>query len=1005
MITGGFLLLLLALAPSAPSGLTIAALVQDLPVCSLGNGFDANHDGTIDTGCPGSDEMVTTSTGKAGHFSAFRKAGTAVNFADAAADGGTAVRVPINSNYLSGQIASNVTLGNGNNTVWVQAKTPAAGKTGLRIHTSPVLNTNPDAGTRFQLTSSQGYTWTKLPSTFAGDGKTQTQLYFVPDDSVELACIYADLNSAAVPQCDTGTVPQVPQYTVLNTSTLPTGVSDTIWLVANTVTLNGGNTGVTSTPVVKVLWNSAANKFCFYQELTAANLLAATTSDDDANVQYDSSLLIDWRNNQTPVADLNTYRFIVNGNASPALLDANWPSGGFDSTVDLTNVTRSQSYSGGVMKMMLCATAPATLVADSITLTNYSAIENVNGTVNSKRAVGSSSFPIPTTVNEWILTQWSSTVASTPADTTAPVVGTPSLVSNSNNSQTWSVSCSDAVGCQTVILDYDTNSGTPYASSQQCTVTGSAPTFSGSCVISNLTAATSYFVRGRATDGAGNSGTGAETNGATTSSATFYIATNGTGTKASTGCVDTSAATRCPIGQLQNTAAGETWLLKNGTYTMSGPITRSCSGGGSGSAGNPVTIQAENERQAFLSVTTGNDALHILNCSYYRVIGLRFANTFNGGNENWALLRFDNSPNAYAARNLFQFCGSTNTSQIFIASGSNGSLVEENEFYSCPSHNLQVYHSTNVEVRRNYGNTRKFPGSLTRGNALVAAYPGPGTIAENNIGEGYGGSTVDNEALLNDSNVKMLGNIAIGNNNGVTLQVCRQEASGLPTNLLVRDNVSIGGIDGIKMRGSASAQVTNNTVYTTLGNSGIYYDDNPGGGCKSSSVSATLTNNLVLAGANNAMGFNMASSGWTSQFARFWAGVFSGTTAFSPSSADGRWGGTASSATNPALGSCSVYIPSGSPMQGAGAGGADIGATVLYKYEGGLQQVSSGPNQLWDPTQTGTRRMEAKRASGGNGGWAGAIIAGVNDIAGSSLFDVNTRLGFVVGGCPNPPGY
>jgi hypothetical protein len=34
--------------------------------------------------------------------------------------------------------------------------------------------------------------------------------------------------------------------------------------------------------------------------------------------------------------------------------------------------------------------------------------------------------------------------------------------------------------------------------------------------------------------------------------------------------------------------------------------------------------------------------------------------------------------------------------------------------------------------------------------------------------------------------------------------------------------------------------------------------------------------------------------------------------------------------TNPGLGSCYLWIPDGSPMKGAGAGGTDIGANVLY---------------------------------------------------------------------------
>ena len=74
-------------------------------------------------------------------------------------------------------------------------------------------------------------------------------------------------------------------------------------------------------------------------------------------------------------------------------------------------------------------------------------------------------------------------------------------------------------------------------------------------------------------------------------------------------------------------------------------------------------------------------------------------------------------------------------------------------------------------------------------------------------------------------------------------------------------------------------------------------------------------------------------------------------------------------------------------MKGAGAGGADIGANVLYRYQNGT--LTNQP--LWDPV-TGEFPH-------------GAIVAGVNDIAGSSLFDVHKRLNVNTNGCPFPAGY
>ena len=74
---------------------------------------------------------------------------------------------------------------------------------------------------------------------------------------------------------------------------------------------------------------------------------------------------------------------------------------------------------------------------------------------------------------------------------------------------------------------------------------------------------------------------------------------------------------------------------------------------------------------------------------------------------------------------------------------------------------------------------------------------------------------------------------------------------------------------------------------------------------------------------------------------------------------------------------------------------ADIGANVLYRYENGVLQNGIGGTavkRLWDTT---------------TGAWlaAGAIVPGVNDIAGQSAFDVHKRLNVNVNGCSLPASY
>ncbi len=91
--------------------------------------------------------------------------------------------------------------------------------------------------------------------------------------------------------------------------------------------------------------------------------------------------------------------------------------------------------------------------------------------------------------------------------------------------------------------------------------------------------------------------------------------------------------------------------------------------------------------------------------------------------------------------------------------------------------------------------------------------------------------------------------------------------------------------------------------------------------------------------------------------------------------------------TDPALGACRAYLPGSSPMRGAGAGGQDIGASVVNRYVDGV--LTDEP--LWDPS-TGAFPC-------------GAIVDGVNDEAsfpGATCSSVHERLNVGAGGCALP---
>jgi hypothetical protein len=74
-------------------------------------------------------------------------------------------------------------------------------------------------------------------------------------------------------------------------------------------------------------------------------------------------------------------------------------------------------------------------------------------------------------------------------------------------------------------------------------------------------------------------------------------------------------------------------------------------------------------------------------------------------------------------------------------------------------------------------------------------------------------------------------------------------------------------------------------------------------------------------------------------------------------------------------------------MKGAGENGADIGANIIYRYQGGFLTNQ----KLWNQT---TGQFPC-----------GAVVSGVNDDAtfpSSSCINVNERLNVGVNGCPIP---
>jgi len=432
---------------------------------------------------------------------------------------------------------------------------------------------------------------------------------------------------------------------------------------------------------------------------------------------------------------------------------------------------------------------------------------------------------------------------------------------------------------------------------------------------------------------------------------------------------------------------GDTLNLMSGTYGNSSgtgyPLINCSSGAHNGTAAAPITVQAVNERQAFIKGTGAQEVVEVFACSYWNIVGLHaesadlpLSNTYTGDvfavfNSNHIQLR----RNIAARNNRYG-----NVHPILLQNTSN-SLVEENEVYYFHRWGILVYGgSSNNEVRRNYVNGRGYDnisGGYPNGGTMFAIgpYDSNGNLFENNIEENTGvGINVEGTA----SNNKILGNIS---GPGLTFGTRIGPHSGMAqsTGNVFINSVSIRPATyGFWGRSSKSSYQQSSTFGSSNSSAGFVSDTDS---CCSYSSYAFAVSDSIATGLTTGTGFKIVNvSGNTFSFNT--VSAFNTAVTFSPAS-----NVTNAIATNPGLGACYLWIPSSSPLKGAGSGGGDVGANIVFEYEGG--SLTGQP--LWD-SSTGAPLFK------------GAIVAGLNDVAGTSLFDVANRFNINKNGCTLPDG-
>jgi parallel beta-helix repeat protein len=433
-----------------------------------------------------------------------------------------------------------------------------------------------------------------------------------------------------------------------------------------------------------------------------------------------------------------------------------------------------------------------------------------------------------------------------------------------------------------------------------------------------------------------------------------------------------------------------------------------------GTAAKPITVMAENERRALIVGDGQTAPVRIQNCSYWRLQGLYTRQTDNArapGGTGFNV-HLQNSNHLTVQRCLAYGANRYTNVSIVALHNTHDSLVEECEAYFFHRKGISLGEAAarNV-IRRNYIHSRAAADvcqgcegdssgqSARKGDeGINLGYPGSDNIAENNISEGSYIGFVVNAKGTSDRN-KFYGNVAIDNDFGFVITSRGAGATRTPHDTVLSNNVVMGSnVLGVYLRGAENTRVNNLTVLDTVATSaghGLAADhssldyitqaaqcNSTTSPCGNGASSTHIVNSLVLN--NSGTGFNIATAlqegGWSISYSN----AYNNRQNYSPSTAPNL---TNVTALNPSLGSCRLWIPDGSRMKTAGRNGADIGATILYRYHNG--GLTSQP--LWD-TLTGAFP-------------SGFLVTGVNDVAGQSAFDVNGRLNVNVNGCAFPLGY
>ena len=196
---------------------------------------------------------------------------------------------------------------------------------------------------------------------------------------------------------------------------------------------------------------------------------------------------------------------------------------------------------------------------------------------------------------------------------------------------------------------------------------------------------------------------------------TYYISPTGSDSNSGTSSSSPWKTFNFAIPKLR---PGDTLLLRNGTYSGSntGILTINCgSNANNGTQSQPITIKAENERQAHIVANGLSIGFDIRNCSHYIIAGLRISGPTTGWRftDLWPNVS-DSTFRRLLMHDLNLINGTRVNSHGLILDKSTRILVEENECYNFDRALHPRRETPDSIFRRNYGNMRLSTASIQR---------------------------------------------------------------------------------------------------------------------------------------------------------------------------------------------------------------------------------------------------------------------------------------------------